>query len=185
MEDAPSTDSLVVRVAFNRHERTAAQRAAMNRGPLLRRPLVLLPAIGIGSALIAWAQGALGRALHSGGSSVAGTVVMALLVTGVVVYTVKFVKRQGEEVERHEAHPDVYTLNDAGLEVSGVEDLAFMSWSSMTRVHETDRFFLFVAGSEVQYLPKHALDQAQLDVVRGLVLRHAPAGRSLLARTGA
>ena len=175
-EDAPRTDSLVVKVAFDRHERTAAQLAAMNRGPLWRRPVVLLPTIGIGSALIAWAQGALERALHSGGSSVAGTVVLALLVTGVVVYTVKSVKRQGEEVERHEMHPDVYTLNDAGLEISGVDELTLLSWSNMTRVHETDRFFLFVAGSEVQYLPRRTLDAIQEAQVRALIARHAPAG---------
>ena len=92
-----------------------------------------------------------------------------------VAFAIRRTARQREETERHEQHPDVYTLDDAGLEISGADDLALMSWSSMTRVHETDRFFLFVAGSEVQYLPKRALDPAQVDVVRGLVLRHGPA----------
>jgi len=48
-------------------------------------------------------------------------------------------------------------------------------------VHETDRFFLFVSGSEVQYLPKRVLDAAQEAQVRALVARHAPvAGRPRL-----
>jgi hypothetical protein len=46
----------------------------------------------------------------------------------------------------------------------------------MTRVHETDRFFLFVAGSEVQYLPRRTLDAIQEAQVRALIARHAPAG---------
>ena len=50
----------------------------------------------------------------------------------------------------------------------------------MTRVHETDRFFLFVSGSEVQYLPKRALDAAQETHVRALIARHVPVpGRTL------
>ena len=73
--------------------------------------------------------------------------------------------------------PDLYTLSDAGLEISGSEDLVLMSWSSMSRVHETDRLFVFVAGSEVQYLPKRVLDQERVDLVRGLIARHGPGKR--------
>lgn len=99
----------------------------------------------------------------------------ALLSVGYLIYAVRFIRRRNEETARHERHPDTYTLSDAGLEISGVDDLALMSWSDMTRVHETDRFFLFVAGSEVQYLPKRVLDPAQASLVRALIHRHAPA----------
>jgi len=175
MEEAPSTDSLQVTVAFDRHERSAAQWAAMHRAPLLLRPVVLIPATGVGGMLLGWAQGALERVLHSGGSSLAGMLVPGLLAIAFFIYTIKLVKGRGEENERHERNPDVYTLNDAGLEISGVDDLTLLLWSNMTRVHETKRFFLFVAGSDVQYLPRRALDATQEAQVRALIARHAPA----------
>jgi hypothetical protein len=174
MEDLPATGSLQLTVAFDRKERTAAQRAAEMRGALLLRPIVTYPvAIVVGLGIFTLTQ-ALGRLFHPA-LPLATKAFASVVLMVVVAFGIRRTARQREEAERHEKHPDVYTLSDAGLEISGVDDLALMSWYSMTRVHETDRFFLFVAGSEVQYLPKRALDPAQADVVRGLVLRHGPA----------
>ncbi len=174
MEELPSTGALQVTVAFDRKEHSAAQLAAMNRGPLLRRPVVTLSAAVVGGLLIVRVDRALRHLLHPA-LPLAARAVFAVVGMVLVAFWLRHVARLREEHERHEKQPDVYTLSDAGLEISGEEDLALMSWSNMTRVHETDRFFLFVAGSEVQYLPKRALDPAQADVVRGLVLRHGPA----------
>jgi hypothetical protein len=177
MEESPSTGSLQVTVAFDRHEHSAAQWAASNRGPLLLRPVLMMPVVLIGGVLLSRALSAL---QHPGGLSAVGSALGALLSVGFLFYAVRLNRRRSEENERHEQNPDVYTLNDAGLEISGVDDLTLLLWSNMTRVHETKRFFLFVSGWEVQYLPKRALEPAQADVVRGLVLRHGPAsGRSL------
>jgi hypothetical protein len=175
MEELPSTDSLQVTVAFDRREPRMAHRAAMKLSPLWRRPVMMIP-LGVASGLVlVWVQKVLHRALPAGDPSVWAMLFLAVVAVGSVVYAVKLGERRSEEAERHEKHPDTYTLNDAGLEISGVDDLALMSWSSMTRVHETKRFFLFVSGSEVQYLPKRSLDPAQEAQVRALIARHAPA----------
>jgi len=185
MEAPPASDALTLKVAFDRKERIGAMRAANMLGPRWRRPIVMLPVIAVGAGLVGWAQTALQRSVHWGGISVVGEVVLVAVSVGSFIYGIRFLRRINRENARHEAHPDTYTLNDAGLEISGVDDLTLMSWSHMTRVHETDRFFLFVTGSEVQYLPKRALDAAQVDVVRGLVLRRGPpAGLALPALTG-
>jgi hypothetical protein len=179
MEELPSTGSLQVKVAFDRKEHSAAQLAAMNRGPLLRRPVVTLSAAVVGGLLIVQVDRALHHLLHPAVPLVA----RALFAVGAMVLVALGIRRTArlhEENERHEQHPDTYTLSDAGLEISGVNDLALMAWSSMTRVHETDRFFLFVSGSEVQYLPKRVLDEEQIECVRGLVARHTPAAARLL-----
>lgn len=184
MEETPSTDSLKVEVAFDHYERQAAEWAARNRGPLLLRPVVLVPVATVGVVLAAWAGWVWARGGHPGQSSLAGTLLLGVLTTGLLIYTVRASVRRSEENERHEQNPDVYTLDDAGLEISAVDDLTLLLWSSMTRVHETKRFFLFVAGWEVQYLPKRALEPAQVEFVRTLIRRHAPAsGRALPADT--
>jgi len=174
MEEAPSAGSLQVTVAFDRKEHSAAQLAAMNRGPLLRRPVVTLSAAVVGGLLLVQVDGVLRHLFHPAVPMVARALV-AVAGMALVAFGIKRAVRQREETERHEQHPDVYTLSDAGLEVSGVDDLALISWSSMTRVHETDRFFLFVAGSEVQYLPKRVLDPERAAQVRALTARHGPA----------
>lgn len=174
MTDLPATGSLQVTVAFDRKEHSAAQLAAMNRGPLLRRPVVTLSAAVVGGLLLVQVDRALRHLLHPA-VPLAARALVAIGGMVLVALSIRRTARLREENERHEKHPDTYTLSDAGLEISGADDLALMSWSSLTRVHETDRFFLFVAGSEVQYLPKRALDPAHVDVVRGLVLRHGPA----------
>jgi len=173
MAETPSPDSLQVKVAFDRHERQAAQLAAANRGPLLRRPAVTYPvAIVVGLAIVP-ALEALRRLIHPALPWQA-SVLTSIVVMVVVALSIKRTARRLEEQQRHEENPDVYTLSDAGLEISGADDLVLMSWSNMTRVHETDRFFLFVAGSEVQYLPKRVLDQERVDFVRALISRHTP-----------
>ena len=173
MEDTPSSDSLQLKVAFDRKERRAAQWAAAMRGPLWRRPVVLLPAAVIAGLLLSWALRAPRPAPHPGGPSVVRTLSFLLAIV-FLIYVTRRNRRRREEVERHERQPDVYTLDERGLEISGAEDLVMMSWSSMTRVHETGRFFLFVSGSEVQYLPKRRLDAAQEAQVRALIARHGP-----------
>ncbi len=185
MDEAPPAGSLVVEVAFDRKEQRAAAWAAANRLPWFRRPLVVMPlAVGLGLLLIP-VQEVLSRVLNGSGPSLWGSLLLCLLGLGALVYAVKFQERRSEELERHELNPDVYTLNDHGLEISGAQDLVLMSWPSMTRVHETDRLILFVAGPEVQYLPKRALSAGQLDLVRGLIRRHVPgraSQRSLTSR---
>jgi hypothetical protein len=184
MEDLPSTGSLEAKVAFDRKEQSAAHLAAMNRGPLLRRPVVKLSAAVVCGLLIVQVDGALRHLLHPA-VPLAAKALIAIGAMVLVALSIKRTARLREEAERHEQHPDTYTLSDAGLEIAGVDDLALMSWSSMDRVHETDRFFLFVSGSEVQYLPKRALDAAQEAQVRALIARHAPATvRSLPAPPG-
>lgn len=154
----------------------------MKFGPLWRRPVMMIPLGAVGGLVLVWVQKVLQRAPPAGDPSVWGTLILAVVAVGSVVYAIKLGERRSEEAERREQHPDVYTLNDAGLEVSAVDDLALMSWSSMTRVHETDRLFLFAAGSDVLYLPKRALDAEQEARVRALIARHAPAAvRSLPA----
>ena len=179
MDEAPG-DELKLKVTFDKRERNGALRAASMLGPLWRRPIVMLPVIAVGAALIGWAQSVLPRTLHSGDPSPWGMLVVLVGSVALVVYVVNLVERLGEENERHAAHPDVYTLNDEGLEISGVDDLTLMSWPNMTRVHETDRFFLFVVGPEMQYLPKRALDAAQEAQVRALIARHGPAAHRSL-----
>jgi len=180
MEELPAPDALQVTVAFDRKEHSAAQLAAASRGPLLRRPIVTYPvAIVVGLGIFPLTQ-ALGSLFHLA-LPLATKAFASVVLLAVVALGIRHSARQGEENKRHEQHPDAYTLTDAGLEISGVDDLALMSWSSMDRVHETDRFFLFVSGSEVQYLPKRVLDAAQEAQVRALVARHAPvAGRPRL-----
>jgi hypothetical protein len=180
MEELPAPDALQVTVAFDRKEHSAARFAASRYGPLLLRPIVRYPVaivVGLGIFPLTQALGSLCHlALPLATKAFASVVLMAVVALGI-----RHSARQGEENKRHEQNPDAYTLNDAGLEISGVDDLALMSWSSMDRVHETDRFFLFVSGSEVQYLPKRVLDAAQEAQVRALVARHAPvAGRPRL-----
>ena len=177
MEGGASPDSLVVKVAFDRQERHGAVAAANRYGPLWRRPVVMLPVMVVGAALIAAGQQVLQRVLHLGDPSVVATVLIGLLAAGGAIYAFKLNRRRIEEAERHEQNPDVYTLNDAGLEINGADDLTLLPWSDITRVHETDRLFVFVAGSEVQYLPKRALDQERVDLVRGLIARHGPGKR--------
>jgi len=180
MEDLPSTGSLEVKVAFDRKEKAAALAAANRRGPLLRRPVVTLSAAVVGGLLIMQVSMVLHHLYHPA-VPLAARALVAIGAMVLVALSIKHTARIREEAERHEKHPDTYTLSDAGLEISGVDDLALMSWSSMDRVHETDRFFLFVSGSEVQYLPKRVLDAAQEAQVRALVARHAPvAGRPRL-----
>ena len=178
MDEIVPAGTLQVEVAFSRRELHAAQRASLRVGPLWRRPVVMLPVIVVASGLVAYAAGML-QHLHPPGatSSTLGTI----CTIGLAIWVLRYARRTRAEQQRHEAHPDVYTLSDAGLEISGAEDLVTLSWSSMTRVHETDRFFLFVAGSEVQYLPKRALDPAQVEAVRGLIRRHAPTEKALLS----
>ena len=139
----------------------------------------MLPAAAAGGILLVKLPDILPHLFHPAVPT-AVKVAVSLLATGVLVYGLRHAVRQNEEVGRHEEHGDAYTLSDAGLEISGEEDLELMSWNSMTRVHETDRFFLFVAGGEVQYLPKRVLDATQEAQVRGLIARHRRAsGRSL------
>ena len=179
MEDAPSADSLTVQVAYVRRERLAAEREAASRGPLLRRPAVIWPVAAAGGLTIAVTPVLLQRFFHLTLSAPA-SILGSALVIAVSFLTLRSLGRAREEIARHEQHPDEYMLSDAGLEISGVDDLALLSWSSMTRVHETDRFFLFLAGGEVQYLPKRVLDATQEAQVRGLIARHRRAsGRSL------
>ncbi|MGD0993852.1 MAG: YcxB family protein [Gemmatimonadales bacterium] len=175
MEDSPRGDELKLEVRFDRREPRMAQRAAMKVSPLWRRPVMMIPLGAVSGLVLVWLQKVLHRALPAGDPSVWVMLILAVVAVGPVVYGIKLVGRRSEEAERHEQHPDVYTLNEAGLEISGVDDLTLLSWSSMTRVHETDRFFLFVAGSEVQYLPKRSLDPAQAAQVRALAARHGPA----------
>jgi hypothetical protein len=175
MDEVPSNDSLKVTVTFTRREHGVAVWAAANRGPLLRRPQVKLIAAVVGGIVIYGVSTVLQHVVHPA-LPPAMRVVAAILGLGVVGSLLARTARLRREVERHEQHPDEYTLDDAGLEVSGAEGLAVMSWSGMTRVHETDLFFLFVAGSEVQYLPKRALEPTQVDLVRRLIARHAPSG---------
>ena len=185
MDHLPATESLTLTVRFDRKERHAAQWAAMKLGPRWRRPIVMLPAIAVAAGVVGFGQTVLQRRVHWGYIPVVGDILLAVMSVGLLAYLARIIKRVRDELERHEQHPDTYTLNDAGLEISGVDDLTLMSWSHMNRVHETDRFFLFVTGSEVQYLPKRALDAAQVDAIRGLVLRRGPpAGLALPALTG-
>jgi hypothetical protein len=180
MDEAPSTGSLQLTVTFHRAEQSAAHWAAMRGGPLLRRPAAILCISAVGGFLIVWGSRVLQRIVHPAVPGAVQVLILLLLV-GLAAYGLRHSLRLREEVERHEGLPDVYTLDGGGLEIAGVEDLTLMSWSSMTRVHETDRFFLFVSGSEVQYLPKRVLDAAQEAQVRALVARHAPvAGRPRL-----
>jgi hypothetical protein len=184
LDDLPSTGSLQLTVSFDRKEKSAAQLAAANLGPLWRRPVVITPAAIVGGLLVFSVTDALQRLLHFA-VPVPAKLLASFVLIGVAAFSIRRSARMRKEAERHEKHPDDYTLNDAGLEISGVDDLALMSWSSMDRVHETDRFFLFVCGSELQYLPKRALDVEQEARVRALIARHAPvAGRSLPAPPG-
>ena len=146
MEELPAPDALQVTVAFDRKEQSAAKLAAMNRGPLLRRPVMKLSAAVVGGLLIVQVSGVLHHLYHPA-LPLAMKAFTSVVLMVLVALSIKHTARQSEENKQHEQHPDAYTLNDAGLEISGVDDLALMSWSSMTRVHETDRFFLFVSGS--------------------------------------
>ncbi len=172
MAGGPAPASLQLTVRFDRSERTSARLAAAQRGPLLRRPVVIFPAAVAAGVAIVPAMQALQSALHLGAASASGNLLLAVAVLAGFMFTARSVKSHNAEQERHEAHPDTYTLSEQGLEISGAEDLELMSWSRMTRVHETDRFFLFVAGNEVQYLPKRALAAGQIEFVRSLILRN-------------
>jgi hypothetical protein len=173
------TGPLQLVVTFDRREYATAHWAAMKRGPLLRRPVVRMSAAVVGGLLLVQASGAL-HPLVQVTAPLGVRAVVAVLGANLVVYGIWRGSRLTREQECHEAHPDTYTLSDAGLEISGVDDLPLMSWSSMTRVHEMDRFFLFVAGSEVQYLPKRVLDAAQRARVRSLIAHRAPAPARVL-----
>jgi hypothetical protein len=125
MDETPAPGSLQIKVAFSRHERGAAMRAAANRGPLLRRPVV------------------------AGSMAIVG---------GVGLYVVA-------SVLQHVLHP---AIPMAARAVFGI---------AMIVLGETEQFFLFVAGTEVQYIPKRVLYDERLEAVRGLVARHGPGAR--------
>lgn len=62
-------------------------------------------------------------------------------------------------------------LSPQGLEVAGPRDVAFLTWTRMSRVLETRDLFLFVGPGDVYHIPKRTLSPDQLACVRELVRR--------------
>lgn len=183
MDEVVPAGALQVKVAFDRHEQRAAHWAALAHGPLWNRPAVTVPfGLGVGAVLV-WLQRTLSHPTLPGAGSIVGSAAVLGLGLVVFIFAVKRFTRRDEAFTRHENSPDLYTLSDEGLEISGADDLVLMSWSNMTRACESRRFFLFMAGKEVQYLPKRALDPAQADLVRSLIARHAPGTKEIPAST--
>ena len=126
MEDVPAPDSLTLKVAFDRKEHSAAQVAAMKRGPLLRRPVVTFSAAVVGGLLLVQVSGVLRHLFHPA-MPVAARALVAIGGMVLLAFAIWPTARQREEAERHEHNPDVYTLSDAGLEIGGAEDLTLLS----------------------------------------------------------
>ena len=74
---------------------------------------------------------------------------------------------------RSRGRPEERTVSQAGLDVAGSIDGAFVPWADIRGIQETSEFFLFRSPRAVYYIPKRVLSESQAGQVRALVSEHA------------
>jgi hypothetical protein len=87
-------------------------------------------------------------------------------------------------VRRIRGREEERVVSESGLDVAGSLDAAYVPWSEIRWVKETQEFFLFRGPRDAYFVPKRLLTENQLVQIRHLVIAHCAAPAQLLPGAG-
>ena len=94
----------------------------------------------------------------------------------------KWAARKAMKVDPRVDRLQRHIIDDEGLHADTGSGSISLPWSGMSQVAETDQHFLWYWHAQnANYTPKAALTDAQIEVLRELILTHAPERAQLSA----